>query len=184
MALLRVCWKYWQKYGQKYWLRYLLLALVWLMAVPAHGHYGGRYVPIGYTGEGSVHLAAQVIASYFEEQMGRETKLVETGSPAECIQSVRDRDFPMAVVPDAAAVDLPEGVVKFEGMFGVPGQTVVFVIGSDARKKLEFSLIPIYLDKLSKRLTPADWEKALARVEAGEGIRGVALEMLRERDLI
>ncbi len=165
-------------------LRSLLLALVWLIAVPAHGHYGGRYVPIGYTGEGSVHLAAQVIASYFEEQMGRETKLVETGSPAECIQSVRDRDFPMAVVPDAAAVDLPEGVVKLEGTLGASGRKIVFVMGSDARKKLEFSLVQGYLDRLSKRLVPADWENALARVEAGEGIRGVALEMLRERDLI
>ena len=165
-------------------LRSLLLAAVWLIAVPAHGHYMGRSVPIGYTGNGSVHLAAQVIASYFEEQMGRETKLVETGSSAECIQSVREREFPMAVVPEAAAWDLPEGVAKLEGIFGVPGQTVVFVIGSDARKKLEFSLIPIYLDKLSTMLAPADWEKALARVEAGEGIRGVALDMLRERDLI
>lgn len=180
MALLRGC----QKYGQKYWLQYFLLAAVWLVVAPAHGHYGGRSVPIGYTGEGSVHLAAQVIAAYFEEQMGREMKLVETDSPVECLQSVRDREFPMAVVPVAAAVDLPDSVVKLEGILGTPGRTVVFVMGSDAGKNLEFSLIPMYLDKLSKRLAPADWEKALVRVKAGEGVKGVALSMLRKADLI
>jgi len=165
-------------------LRSFLLAAVWLMAIPAHGHYGGRPVPIGHTGEGSVHLAAQVIASYFEEQMGRVTKLVEKGSPAECIQSVRDREFPMAVVAYVAAGGLPEGVLKLDGTLGVPGQSVFFVMGSDARRKLEFSLVPGYLERLSKKLAPADWEKALARVEAGEGVRGVALEMLRRADLL
>jgi hypothetical protein len=182
-----VCQKYGQKYGQKYLqryrLRYSLLWLVCLMAVPAHGHMG-RSLPIGYTGEGSVHLAAQVIASYFEEQMGRETKLVEAGSLAKCLQSVRDREFPMAVVNYAEARELPDGVIKLEVTLGAPGRSVVFVIGSDARKKLEFSLVPGYLNRLSRSLAPTDWEKALTRVEAGEGVRGVALEMLRERDLL
>jgi hypothetical protein len=144
----------------------------------------GRSVPIGFTGERSVHLAAQVIASYFEEMMGRETELVETVSPARCLQSVRDREFPMAVVPSAAARELPEGVIELEGMVGAPGRRVVFLMGSDARKKLEFSLVPEHLNRLSRGLAPADWEKALKRVEAGEGVRGVALEMLREADLI
>ena len=180
MALLRVCQKHWQQY----WLRYLLSAVVCLMAVPAHGHFMGKVVPIGYTGEKSVHLAAQIIASYFEEQLGRDTKLVETGSPAQCIQSVRDREFPMAVVSDAAKGVLPEGVLKLEGMLGASGLRVIFIIGSDAREKLEFSLVQRYLDSLSEGFEPADWEKALARVEAGEGIRGVALDMLREADLL
>jgi hypothetical protein len=144
----------------------------------------GRSVPIGYAGGNSVHLAAQVITSYFEEQMGRETKLVGTGSLAECIQSIKDRDFPMAVVPDAVAGDLPEGVVKLEGNLGAPGQRVVLVMGSDAKGKLEFSLVPKYMDRLVKKLTPANWVDALNRVEAGEGVRKVALDMLREADLI
>jgi len=184
LALLTVCQEYGQKCGQKYGLQYLLLAAVWLAAVPAHGHYMGRSVPIGYTGERSVHLVAQVVASYFEEQMGRETKLVKAGSLAQCLQSVRDREFPMAVVPNAAERELPEGVVELDGLSGVPGRGVVFIIGSDARAKLEFSLVPGYLSKLSRSLMPADWEKALERVEAGEGVRGVALDMLRERDLL
>ena len=180
MALLGICQKYWQKY----WLRYLLPAVVCLVAVPAHGHYMGKAVPIGFTGEKSVHLAAQVIASFFEEQMGRETKLVVTGSSSQCIQSVRDREFPMAVVPEAAEGVLPEGVLKLEGTLGAPGLRVIFIIGSDAREKLEFSLVQRYLDSLSEGFKPADWEKALARVQAGEGIKSVALDMLREADLI
>ena len=123
MALLGICQKYWQKY----WLRYLLPAVVCLVAVPAHGHYMGKAVPIGFTGEKSVHLAAQVIASFFEEQMGRETKLVVTGSSSQCIQSVRDREFPMAVVPDAAEWVLPKGVLKLEGMLGAPGMRAIFI---------------------------------------------------------
>ncbi len=192
MALLKVFQRFEQRFGQrfrrifwqKYLLRYLLPAAVCLVAVPSYGHYMGKVVPIGHTGERSVHLAAQVIASYFEEQMGRETRLVETGSSSQCIQSVSDREFPMAVVADAAKGVLPEGVLKLEGMFGAPGLRVIFIIGSDAREKLEFSLVQRYLDSLSKGLESADWEKALARVEAGEGIRGVALDMLREADLL
>ncbi|MDF1525529.1 MAG: hypothetical protein RRA15_12440 [bacterium] len=188
MALLKVFQKSGQRFRQrswqKYWLGYTLAAAVCLVAVPSYGHYMGKVVPIGHTGERSVHLAAQVIASYFEEQMGRETELVETGSPTRCIESVRDREFPMAVVPDTAPGVLPEGVLKLEGKFGPPGLTAIFIIGSDARKKLEFSLVERYLDSLSKGLEPVDWEKALARVEAGEGVRGVALDMLREADLL
>ena len=188
MALLRVFQDFGQsfrqRFGQQYWLRFLLPATLCLVAVPAHGHYMGRTVPIGYAGNGPVHLVAQVIACYFEEQMGRETRLVEADSPAQCIQSVSDREFPMAVVPDAVKGDLPEGVLKLEGMVGVPDLKVIFIIGSDAREKLEFSLVQRYLDSLSKGFELADWEKALARVEAGEGIRGVALDMLREADLL
>ena len=192
MALLKVFQRFEQRFGQrfrrifwqKYLLQYLLPAAVCLVAVPSYGHYMGKVVPIGHTGERSVHLAAQVIASYFEDQMGRDTKLVETGSPTRCIESVRDREFPMAVVPDTAAGGLPEGVLKLEGMFGASGQRVILIIGSDAREKLEFSLVHRYLNSLSKGFEPTDWEKALERVEAGEGIRGVALDMLREKDLI
>jgi len=166
-------------------LRFLIPAAILLMSAwPAQGHHMGRSVPIGYTGEGSVHLAAQVVVSYFEEQMGRETKLVITSSSTECLQSIIEKEFPMAVVPAAAAGDLPDGVVRLNGILGPPGREAVLVIGSDARKKLEFSLVQRYLDILSKRLEPGDWEKAAARVEAGEGVRGVALEMLREADLI
>lgn len=169
---------------RRYRLPCFLVIAICLFAVPAQGHHMGRSVPIGYAGEGSIHLVAQVIASYFEEQMGRETKLIKAGSAAEGLQLLRNREFPMVVLPTAAADDLPEGILRLDGIFGKPGRTVVLVIGADAKEKLEFSLVQRYLDKLSKSFTPADWEKATELVEKGEGIRGVALDMLREADLI
>ena len=77
-----------------HFIRYVPLVVVWLAVAPAHGHYGGRSVPIGYTGEGSVHLAAQVIAAYFEEQMGRQTKLFIGSSVEECFQIIIEKKAP------------------------------------------------------------------------------------------
>jgi len=165
-------------------LRLFLLALVCLMAVPAQGHRMGRPVPIGYAGEGMASLAAQVIAVYFEEQMGREMKLVSSVSPAGCIRLILDREIPMAVVPVLAAGDPPEGIVRLKGAFGAPERSFILVMGSEAREKLEFSLVQRYVDSLTKGIDPDLWKNSEARVEAGEGVRGVAMEMLREKDLI
>ena len=167
-------------------LRGFLVIVVCIAAAPASGHHMGRTVPIGFSDSGfpHVHLTAQVIASYFEEQMGRDTKLVLFRSISEGIDGIRDREYPMAVLAANAVLDLPEGVIRLEGEFGVPGGTAVLIIGRDAKEKLEFSLVQRYLDKLSEKLSTADWKSSMARVEAGEGIRGVALDMLREADLL
>ena len=184
MALLSVFQKFWQKFWQRYWQRYLLLAAVCLMAAPAHGHYMGRPVPIGYTGEGSVHLAAQVVASYFEEQMGRKTELSIESSVEECFQTIIEKEAPMAVVPLGSDDVIPGGIVGITPALKAGKVTITLVMGAGARRDLQYSLVPKYMEKLSKRLVPADWEKALARVEAGEGVKGVALEMLRRADLL
>lgn len=165
-------------------LRKLLIVVVFLNAVQAHGHHMGRTVPIGYSGEGAVHLVAQVIASYFEEQMGRETELSAESSVEKCMQSILDKKVPMAVLPVVPADRIPEGVVVVLPGIDTGKEVVTLVMGGAARKRLEFSLIPMYLDRLSKGLTPSGWQKGLTRVEAGEGVRGVALDMLREADLL
>jgi len=164
----------------------ILLVFFMLLPVSVQGHNMGKPVPIGYTGSDlpQAHLAAQVVACYFGEQLGREVELVRSDSLARCVEWVRNREFPMAVVPAGAAEDLPEGVRMLGGVLGAPGRSFVLVMGSDARQKLEFSLVQRYMDTLSGRLGPADWEKADERVQAGEGVRGVALDMLREKDLI
>ena len=53
-----------------------------------------------------------------------------------------------------------------------------------AKKKLEFSLVQRYLEKLSTGLDPDLWANAIKRVETGDGVKGVALDMLREADLL
>lgn len=164
-------------------LRIFLLACVCLPATPALGHHMGRPVPIGYAGEGTSGLQVHVLASYFEEQMGRETRFVETDSPDQCMRSILNREFPMAVLPADTTGDLPEGIIRSRGFFGPPGREFVLIMGSEASNKLEFSLVPIYLEKLSE-IDPSHWAWAIERVEAGEGIRGVALKMLRKADLI
>ena len=165
-------------------LRWLVIAVVCVTAPAVYGHHMGRTVPIGYADKASIHLVAQVIASYFEEQMGREMKLIVMESDGQSLKAIRDREFPMAVVSSGGAGNLPEGVIRMDGVFGAPGLTSFLVMGTDAKEKLEFSLVQRYLDKLTEKLSPIDWERALSRIEAGEGIRGVVLDMLREKDLI
>jgi len=116
--------------------------------------------------------------------MGRETELVPLTSAALCLEAVRKREFPMAVVPGTVRVGLPEGLQILDGFLGAPGRTFVLVMGSDARKKLEFSLVQRYMDTLTKKLGPEDWERAEDRVRKGEGVRGVALDILKEKDLL
>ena len=163
-----------------------LLALFLLMAVPAHGHKMGRPVPIGYSGGDlpQAHLAAQVVASYFAEQMGRETVLVEMGDVEELFEQIVTRKTPMAVVPFVPADEVPEGVVYVFRGFDTGVGIFDLVMGREAREDLQFSLVPRYMELLSSRLTYDAWEKGIIRVSGGEGVRKVALEMLREADLL
>lgn len=165
-------------------LRFFTAFAALLAAVPVHGHSMGRSVPIGHSGSEALRLTANVVASYFEEQMGRETTLVEEPSPVLCIESLRDREFPMAVVPEDATQGLPDDLVVLGKRLGPPGLEAVLVMGADAVKRLEFSLVTDYLESLARGLAPSHWKRALERVQAGEGARGVALDMLREADLI
>lgn len=165
-------------------MRSLTVLAALLAAVPVHGHSMGRTIPIGHSGKGAFSLAANVVASYFEEQMGRDTTLVEKQSAGQCIASLREREFPMAVLPEGAAEELPEDLVVLEKRLGPPDFEAVLVMGAEARKRLEFSLVPNYLDTLARRLAPSHWKRALERVGKGEGVRGVALDMLREADLL
>jgi hypothetical protein len=57
-------------------------------------------------------------------------------------------------------------------------------MGEDAASNLQFSLVPRYLARLSEGLTRLDLEDGLTRVRSGEGPRKVALDLLREADLI
>jgi len=164
--------------------KFLLSLAVLLVAIPAHGHYGGRIVPIGYTGEGSVHLAAQVIASYFEEQMGREMELSVESTVEECFQTINRKKAPMAVVPLGNDDVVPGGIVGITPALKAGKVAITLVMGADARKNLQYSLVPKYMENLNQLIEPEAWLRALDRVKNGEGVRKVALDMLREADLI
>ena len=165
-------------------LKPFLLAVVCLVAVPAHGHYMGRTVPIGYAGNGPVHLVAQVIASYFEEQMGRETELSVESSVEECIQTIIKKEAPMAVVSLGVNDGVPDGIVRVTPGLNAVDVTITLIMGADARRDLQYSLVPKYMENLNRLIEQEAWIKALNRVKNGEGVRKVALDMLREADLL
>ena len=188
MALLKVFQKFGQRFGQrswqKYWLRYMLAAAVCLVAVPSYGHYMGKVVPIGHTGERSVHLAAQVIASYFEEQMGRETELSVESSVEECIQTIIKKEAPMAVVSLGVDEGVPDGIVRITPGLNAGNVTITLIMGAGAQRDLQYSLVPKYMENLNRLIEQEAWIKALNLVKNGEGVRKVALDMLREADLL
>lgn len=167
-------------------LRGFLVIVVCIAAAPVHGHHMGRTVPIGFSDSGfpHVHLAAQVIASYFEEQMGRNMELSAEISMEKCLDSILAKEMPMAVVPLLPAEKMPDGVVVVIPGIDAGKGIITLVMGTEAKQNLQFSLVPKYMEKLADKLSTADWEKGLARVDSGEGVRKVALDMLRESDLL
>jgi hypothetical protein len=157
-----------------------------LSAAAVQAHPMGRSVPVAYTGSDipQARLAAQVIASYFEEQMGRRVDLVEAAGITELFEQVLMRKAPMAVVPVLPAAEAPEGVVYVHPGLDTGAGIFDLVIGADAMKELQFSLVPRYMELLSSGLDHDAWVKGIVMVNSGEGVRKVALEMLRAADLI
>ena len=146
----------------------------------------GKAVPILHSSGDTIQgrLAAQVVASYFEEQMGRETVLSGKSSAQECLGLILDKKAPMAVVPEIEQDWIPVGVVVVLPGLNTGGGIFTLVMGSDARQDLQFSLVPRYMELLSSRLSRDAWAKGIVRINSGEGVRKVALDMLREADLI
>ena len=90
----------------------------------------------------------------------------------------------MAVVPLGNDDVVPGGIVGITPALKAGKVTITLVMGADARKNLQYSLVPKYMEKLNQLIEPEAWLRALDRVKNGEGVRKVALDMLREADLI
>jgi hypothetical protein len=144
----------------------------------------GEAVPIAYIEGPEAQFAAYVIAAYFGEQMGRETRLVPGATVTVCLDMLRSGRSPMAVLDMLPENHDLAGLTVVDPVLPVGGKTGMLVMGEEASKQLQFSLVPMYMEKLENRLSFRDWETGLARVRFGEGARKVALEMLREKDLI
>jgi hypothetical protein len=163
---------------------FLILGILAVVPVSAHAHHMGRTIPIVHSGGQAAALAGHIVAAYFEEQMGRDTALSEKAGVQATLEQITGRQAPMAVVPVISREQTPGDIVIVlpgldtgEGVFNL-------AMGSEAKKDLQFSLVPQYMEKLSKELSPEAWKKGLERVKAGEGVRKVALDMLREGDLL
>jgi len=162
----------------------LVLLVLGLSTVQANAHSMGRVIPVAYSGKEDVELAARVITEYFSEQMGRDMKLQRQNSGRECLDIIRNREAPMAVIYPEVTEMSGEGVKIVTFALDVAGNKVILVMGIDAANKLEFSLIPRYMEKLSGRLKNADWSRGLDRVRGKGQFRKVALDMLREAELL
>ena len=175
MALLRIS------------LAIAVITSVVLITVPvsSFAHSMGRSIPIAVDSElPTAALAGNIVAAYFEEQMGREMVLLEKTAVQEILQQIIEHQAPMAVVPVLPREQIPESVVIVLPGLDTGEGIFTLAMGIDARKELQFSLVPQYMEKLSEKLTHDTWKKGIDRVKAGEGIRKVALDMLREGDLI
>lgn len=146
----------------------------------------GRAVPIMHSSGETIqgHLAAQVVASYFEEQMGREMELLGKSSVEECLGLILDKKAPMALVPEMPMDRIPAGVVVVLPGLNTGDGIFTLVMGSDAGQDLQFSLVPRYMERLSSGLSYDAWTKGIVRINGGEGVRKVALDMLREANLL
>lgn len=129
-------------------------------------------------------LAAHVVAAYMGEQMGRDIEVSTRENPTGCLDSILDRQAPMALIPEVGWSNKHKGLVRTGDFLPADGMVFILVMGEDAASNLQFSLVPRYLDRLSEGLTRLDLENGSTRVKKGEGPRKVALDLLREVDLL
>ncbi|UCG38132.1 MAG: hypothetical protein JSV00_07995, partial [bacterium] len=125
-----------------------------------------------------------VVAAYFGEQMGREFTILEKETQAECLGAVISLQAPMALSQFQFPGSPPEGVRRVGDGLEAGGRVLVLVLGDQAADRLDFSLVPLYMEKLAAGLAPGDWEEGLAMLRSGAGARKTALKMLRKRDLL
>jgi hypothetical protein len=121
-----------------------------------------------------------VVAAYFGEQMGRNTLLVATDGCDGSVSALEAKEAPMAVV-NCNWSEPPDGMAFKGPALALAG--IKLVMAGHAVGDLNFSLVGKYMEKLAT-ISGGEWEAAMARVEKGEGVRKVALDLLRERDLL
>jgi len=159
----------------------LCLLLGWPSPVSAHT---GRSItflcPAGTLNE----VAANMVAAYMGEQMARNVKVVRHDGTVRCLNGIRDHEAPIALVPEDQWPGDDEAVVQVGGSLRVAGTDFVLVMGKDAARQLQFSLVPRYMSRLAKVLPGMDMFPGLEKVRKGEGARKVALDLLRKADVL
>lgn len=165
-------------------LRLILTAVVLLAPDLAHGHRMGKVIPL-LCEEGPVPvLACHVVAAYVGEQMGADIEPRQVTGDGSFEKYLEARESPWALKCVASGTVPSWGPVEVGPRFTVDGQEAIILMTRESRKDLKFSLLPLYLERIRDGLEEADWKAGLARVRAGEGVRKVALDMLRGKDLL
>lgn len=163
----------------------LLLSLCLLLgwSFPASAHMGRTITFLCPTGTLN-EVAANMTAAYMGEQMARNVKVVAHDGTIRCLDGIRDHEAPMALVPEDRWTGDDEALVRVGDSLQVAGTVFVLVMGREAAGQLQFSLVPQYLLRLENVLSGIDISNGLEKAGNGEGARKIALDLLREADLL
>lgn len=164
-------------------LRWLLTALLLSAASASYAHMG-RTIQLLYPDGVEESLAANLVAAYMGEQMGREIVVESRRGPTACLDGILAREAPMALVPEDEGRGARDGLVRMGDPVRVGSRIYVLIMGREAADQLRFSLVSTYLRTLSERLAGIDPGAAISSIEGGSGARKVALDLLRKGDII
>lgn len=164
-------------------LRCLLTLLLLSAGTPVQAHMG-RTIYLLYPEGADESLAANIVAAYMGEQMGREILAEGRKGTASCLDGVIARESPMALVPADGWESGPSGLVKMDPAIRVGTSRYVLIMGQEAAGQLQFSLVRQYLSVLSAGLDGKDLDRSIDLVRRGSGARKVALDLLREGDML
>ena len=160
----------------------LMTAAVLLWAATLWAHHGRTLVLVHQPGP--LHsLAANLVAAYVGEQMGRSVKAQEKDTAEECLGAILDREAPMGLVIETDW-NPREGLALVGPPFTAASVTYRLVMGTDISSDLSFSLVPDYLTRLGSVLVGMDLSGDIEKVRGGKGARGLAERILREADLL
>lgn len=161
-------------------LRVVLLILATAMNSGAHT---GRVIPLCCDEDQKTVFVANIVSAYFTEQMGRYVRVVQVQEKGQCLDEMEAERAPISVVAGRNAVDSVVYVTVGPALTSSIGSYSI-LMGRKAKDLLIFSLVPQYIDRLSGAFGSLPLQEALERVRSGQGPRKVALDILRNADLI
>ncbi len=165
-------------------LRSAILGVLLVIGITLNAEaHTGRIIPLCCGSDYESRLIANLVSSYIGEQMGRDVKVVNAADEGLCFVEMQTEKAPLAVLKNrnTAGNDI---YVKVGPVLKTLLGDYIVVMGQKASEKLIFSLVPQYLERLSQTFGSLPLGEALRRVESGEGARKVAIEVLREADLL
>lgn len=164
-------------------LRCLLALFLIFPAAFAHAHMG-RTIQLFHPDGVEESLAANIVAAYMGEQMGREIVAKGRGRAASCLEGILEKESPMALLPENVWTGSRAGLTRVGPTVRMGEARYVLIMGQEAAGQLQFSLVPRYLATLTEVLKGMDLERWIGSVRRGSGARKVALDLLREGDIL
>ncbi len=163
----------------------MIIMVTAILAVGTQGAvaHSGKVIPLCTRQSASGTLVAHLVSAFIGEQMGRDVKVIVVAGTRGCYAEMEEGNAPISVIA-SEGYEKSDSVKKIGLDLETPIGSYCILMGSKAVRQLAFSLVPMYLERLSKTVGSLPLAEALERVRAGRGPRRVALKVLREADLI